>query len=557
MESRMSRRDFLRVSTLTAAGLVLSACATPTTAPAPAPAATTAPAGGPAPTAAAARETIEITIGRSQHALEPIINDAPAHLAAGQANGMRLNFSVVPESDWVNKQKLWLSTKQLPDLLFCKSQEIRDYQSPEVLKPLLGLIDKHGPNLKRYLAAYPNVKKVMGGNELYYIPQVTYNWKYLAPMPVIRKDLVEKAGLKIPETWDDLITVIKEVKKANPGMTGWTNRNGTRWFLSLVTYPMGSGYGATQAYFGPYYDPDQKKWLFGPIHDEFKEILGYFARAWKEGVFDPDLLTATPDQWREKNGGGKGIFGYDNYFFCSAWNKTLREKDPKAAWSPIPSLKNKNIRRGVNYDGFYDGWAISAASKYPERIIQLLDWMITPIGLDTTNWGIEGTHYTLKAPRVERVDDYSFDGLSKAMDPAKKQMVPAIYEKYKAKSDPVFAFRGELGVGQLDFTVAFDSWPTYAWDAPGEGDAWYDLSIKESKEKILRGRALQPPFTPAESERIKKLLTDVDTVTVPAFDKVILGQMTLAEYDKVIADAKKAGAEELEKIYNDAEARVA
>jgi ABC-type glycerol-3-phosphate transport system substrate-binding protein len=575
MKEKLTRRDFLRASALTAAGLALSACGapTPTTAP-PAPtsapvaptqapaAATSAPTQAPAaatsaPTQVAAPTVakpspIEITLTRYEHPAQPIQQDAPAHLEITKQTGVKINFTVVPQADFPAKQKVWLATKQVPDLMHCNNTQIRDFAKPEVLRPLTPLIEKYAPNLKKYIADNPMLKKYKMDGEYYYLPDSTYNWQKNAPMPLIRKDLLEKAGLKAPDNLDDLFLVIKELKKVNPSSVGWTNRQGTRWFLTLASYPMGSGFGASQLYEGPYFDWDLNKWLYGPIHDEFKECLGYFARAYKEGVIDPDFAVTTADQWHEKNSSNKGVFSWENMSFCTRWNLALRDKDPKATWGPLPTLGYKKFRRQFDYSGYYDGYAISANAKNPERIIQLMDWMITPPGLDLTNWGIEGTHYTTKTARVASVADYSPDAMTKQMPSERNQILPAVFDKYKTKSDPFRSFQSDSGTGQLDFTVIFDQTISFLWSPPGETDAWFQITIND---KALKPRGVQPPFTAAETERLKKLQTDVDALCNPAFDKVILGQMSLGDYDKVVADAKKAGAEEIEKIYNEAEAR--
>ena len=47
----------------------------------------------------------------------------------------------------------------------------------------------------------------------------------------------------------------------------------------------------------------------------------------------------------------------------------------------------------------------------------------------------------------------------------------------------------------------------------------------------------------------------MSTIMNPALDKVVLGTMSMAEFDQA-ADAIKAGAQILEDVYNEAEARM-
>ena len=63
-----------------------------------------------------------------------------------------------------------------------------------------------------------------------------------------------------------------------------------------------------------------------------------------------------------------------------------------------------------------------------------------------------------------------------------------------------------------------------------------------------------PSFTKDESENVKKIQTAVNAIMDPAIDKVVIGQATMADWDKAVQDAIKAGAPDLEKIYNEAEA---
>ena len=64
------------------------------------------------------------------------------------------------------------------------------------------------------------------------------------------------------------------------------------------------------------------------------------------------------------------------------------------------------------------------------------------------------------------------------------------------------------------------------------------------------------PFIKEEIEKIKEPRARVDAMMVPAMEKFVLGQMTLSEYDEVVQDAIKAGAQDMETIYNEAEARM-
>ena len=255
MENKISRRTFLTASAAVAMTAALSACgATPTATPTKAPPTATKAAAAVAPTAPAAptaapKATIEAIVTRGQSAAQPMVNDAPAHLEMTKATGVKLNFQVVPDSDYTTKQTLYMSTKQVPDLMRSSFAALTGYADPSVFKPVLPLIDKVAPNIKKFIDANANdVKRMKIGGDLFIVPSTSCRTKLLAPMPMIRKDLVEKAGLKMPTTFDELYTVLKELKKANPDTLGWTARrpstpSGIKRELMIVAYPFGSGLG--------------------------------------------------------------------------------------------------------------------------------------------------------------------------------------------------------------------------------------------------------------------------------------------------------------------------
>jgi ABC-type glycerol-3-phosphate transport system substrate-binding protein len=369
--------------------------------------------------------------------------------------------------------------------------------------------------------------------------------------------------MPLPDDFDKLYNALKELKKANPSILGWTARksgtpSGIKRELMIVAYPFGSGLGGwSRGADNLYWEEtvDKGKWLYGQIHPEFKDALAYFAKLYKEQLLDPDFAIATPDQWHERNSSGKGVFAWDNFSFCVRWNQAVRGADPKATWTPFPIIKGTKGARQNDYSGFAGsggGWCIGANCKNPERAIELLDWKLTPVGLDTCSWGIQDTHYTLKGTRPEAVTDYSNAALQKTFAPGSRVLKPEIVEKYKTKADPFRSYQSDTGTGQLDFGFLWDDAVIYTWDAPGEADAWYAMS---SSDKGLHPEIMAPSFTKEETDKLKKIQTDVNAILDPAIDKVVIGQATLADYDKAVQDAIKAGAQDLEKIYNEAEAR--
>jgi len=506
--------------------------------------------------APAAVEVVELIVAKGDSVYQPMIQDAPARVALEEAVGVRMIVQAAPQADWNTKMSLMLATNQVPDIMQVSGSAIADYAKPSVLHPIRALAEEYAPNIKKYNEANSYVKRFVQSGELYLLLRDGYNKRVVAPMPMVRKDLLEKLDLPAPDDFDQLYEVLKEFKKYNPDAICWGARRGLKRFLMINAYPMGSGMGAWKTGVDiPYYDKDVDggKWLYGPIHPEFRDVLDYFARLYKEGLLDPDITTTNDDQLYERYTSDRAIFIWENMTFPVRWNKALREKNPEATWGPIPVLRGKKGRRQNNYNGPSGGYVIGAGCKHPDRVIQLYNFQISPEGLDLTNWGIEDVHYTLKGSRPDVIEDYTLEGIGKAMPGEMREIVPGVFEKYAKTPDPYRKFQSDVGLGQLDWVMLYDQTVHYIWDEPGEADAWYELTAKDPG---LHDTTFAPPFNADEAERLKDIQADVDAIVNPALERVVLGQMSLSEYDKAVQDMINAGAEEWERIYNEAEARL-
>ena len=498
-----------------------------------------------------APKQISATITRSQNPAQPIHNDAPAHVRIAQETGVTLNFQPVADPDWQTKRQTMLATDQLPDLFYVGSiNDIREYTNQDVFLSLDKLIDENGPTIKQYLASNPQFDAVRVDSKLYYLPSVIFNWRELAPMPMIRMDIVEQLGLTPPTTFDELLTVVGQMVAATPGSVGWTNRNKTGNLINLMAYPLGSGAGC-------YFDEevDGGRWVFGPITPEFQAALAYLAKAYTSKVLDPEFAITPADAWQTKNGSGQGLFTWDNMSFGVNWNAALRAKDPGTkGWQPIPTIAGPKGARQRNYDFIREGWGIGKHTKDPAALIRMMDWMLGPDGIDTTNWGIEGQHFTRNTPLPQSIQDYSAQGLTAAMPGNRNALLPAIKDKYAATSDPYRTFQSDTGTGLLDFCLAIDDTITWLWSGSPEIDSWFQVTANDPG---LRKPVPQPPFTVAEAKQLTDLNRSVNEILEPAYDQVILGQISMDDYANVAKSAASSGAKDIEDLYNTAQSRLA
>lgn len=206
-----------------------------------------------------------------------------------------------------------------------------------------------------YMSDAPNLAKIMKENKeiaknnidgkIYSFPKLGA-WKLqLAQGAMIRYDLLEELGLEAPKTFDDLYKVLKKFKEKYPNSIPYTGRENAFNLLKPLAFAMGSGNRI-------YYDPNIEggKYVYGQAHPEFKPVLEFMSKLFKEKLLDPDYAVNTADAMKEKLASGRSLFYYDNNSFGVNFNEALKPINPKARFELLPLMKNdRGQTRGWMY----------------------------------------------------------------------------------------------------------------------------------------------------------------------------------------------------------------
>lgn len=476
----------------------------------------------------AADERVTITYMRPEHPSSPINPEAPVYEAIREALNIDLQIEAIPSGDFDAKVQLLLGTAQLPDIARLRQRSVNDFADSGVFLALNEPVQNQAPALWAKIDAISDAKKTFIDGTMYYVPQMDSFQKILAPIPMIRRDLLDDVGLEMPDSFDELYDTLAAFKREFPDSQPWTVRGGTRNLLNRAAFPMGMGWSI-------HWVPAEQRWVYGTVKPEFRSILEYFHRAYEEGVLDPDFAINSSSKWHEKLGSGKSLFYYDNMTFGLNYTLSLRQVKPDALFWPVPVMENEfGTRRNFSYPRHWlsSGFAVAADSDHHGRIMELFNWMADGAGEIITNWGLEGEHWHRVNGEIEAL--------------------PEVLDTYRGASDPQRAMRAGIGTGLLQFALIVDQKPIYYFDPPEVSD-WY---AQVNSDPHMHLPVLPPAFNEEERERLKRLITDVDNILNPALDGFIVGTLPMDEFDSVMEQAIAAGAEEIEEIYNNAEARL-
>lgn len=162
------------------------------------------------------------------------------------------------------------------------------------------------------------------------------------------------------------------------------------------------------------------EWVFGPIEDNFREMLKYVNGLYKEGYIDPEFATADFNQGQTKATTNVGAICPTLWAGSVAgWNAA--KVDQNMEWGLAYLPKNEKYGTPWKWGSRQEGKSlnanmgvyVSAGTEYPEYVVAMIDYQYSDQMIELMNWGVEGTTYTKNG------DEKSYtDTILKAENPA-------------------------------------------------------------------------------------------------------------------------------------------
>lgn len=479
-------------------------------------------------------ETVTYSFLRPENALQPYTEGCTSVTEIEKRTGIKLEVMIVPAADWSTKMNTLMAANQMPDFfrLWTSASEI---VSSGTLLPIDEYINDKTPNIQNLFDTVDGLDKTTVGDKLYTLPTIRMDTNYqVGACASIRVDLLEENNLAVPKTWDELYNVLKVFKEKYPDSVPYGTR-GDGVFRSSVgpLKSLGADYGLYQA--------EDGTWKLGRMEESYREALEFLNKLYSEGLLDSEYLITSAQDWKSGLGNGKYLFYYDNPQFIGAFNTSLQTVKEGARMEPIPVLENsKGQRQQYGYAAHtFNEYGFSSEIENPQLALQLFDWLYSEEGALLMNYGIEGEDWEM----VDNEPHFKAD----------------VIQKYQSESsDPYYAAASQKGLGLLFFSPGWYSHSESEFNVKTDENAVDNVFIynvyKDSMETILP-TSIEPPYTDAEVEQITKIKQNIEDYSATEINKFISGERSLTEFDQFVDYLKKNGAEEWEKIVNDAQAR--
>lgn len=476
-------------------------------------------------------DSAKLRILRRESVFQPININPGTRLTIQEITGVDLQIETVPSNNYSSKLKILLTSENLPDIIELSYMELNHYVSTGRFEPLGDHIAANAPHLVQFLKDHPELQSLSINNELYAFPISVWKSLPTAAVPIVRGDIIAQLGLKTPQSFEDLLEILIQIKAVYPDHDIWVNRSGTRNLISNIAYPLGSGYSQSTSF---YFDEsvDQGRFLYGPAHHEFKKVLEFLNQAYQEGILDPYYALTTVDEWQQKLRSGQALFFYDLPVNIENFNIPLQRLSQENEFIPLLSIKNSSgdSRINLQYEThwLHSYFAISSKSKNIEAAVRILDWLYSEEGTYIANFGVADEAYTRENNTVK--------------------INPDLLAQYRNEPFSFRLMQFERGTGQGFFTPYIDQ--TYQYQLQPKLKNIMDQIQQSNMSRISPP---PPPLTVSEATRIYELTEQLDRILFETIDAYIIGEIPVDRFDTDLKlQLQNAGAGELEEILNQA-----
>lgn len=455
--------------------------------------------------------------------------ESPFHTYLAKATGIEVNWTFpTAGSDGNAALSTMLASHQYPDVLIAdRSASATQDLEDEVIIDLTNLLPKYAPNYWALIQSDPeidNASKTDDGIYYGFRAKRESEWGNTFIGPIIRQDWLTECGLEVPTTiegWDKTLRTFKEKYNAT--------------FVSTLGRMNGS---APAGAFGAYgfanpvlFLDDSGRVQLGQAQPEWKDFMTQMNTWYKDGLIDPDMLTADDNAVKSKAVNQTTGFVVLNLGSIDSLNSQAQDNGLTSDWVGIPNPVDASGKACWTHgnDNLVEYPTASVCTTCEEDKIEMAlrwcDYAYSEEGFYTWNFGEEGVSYTMEDGKPVFTDMIlnSADGIRAAL------------QQYTANFGTYFGIQSESMVRQRNSEkacAAVDEWL--------KNSTWRDHNLPNFT------------FTTEESDQAAALKTALSTHISETALKFLTGERSLDEFDAFVTELKSLGLEEYCKLNQDA-----
>jgi putative aldouronate transport system substrate-binding protein len=317
--------------------------------------------------------------------------------------GATIKWDIIT-GDFRTKMNVWLAAGDYPEVINIHDNTLQSYIKANAVLDLEPLIKEHAPNImKAYNNDLKNLRhtdgKVYG---LLQPPTQKVDDMNKAGFFAIQAAVLKEAGYPEIKTLDDIRNVVVDYMKKYPEIGGGKTIGFSNYGAANQLYNIFDTAARTYAGFAAtanHVIDDQSNAKLRYFVPGYTDLFKYFNKLNAEGLFDPESLVQTPEQFTVKCNQGRVLVIFGGGGECT----TTLAKNNMADRSYIkfdivaPGKTKFEVTPRLDANRGGDMWlSITKNAKDPVRLIQFYDDMHKLENQILVGWGIEGKYYKVE-----------------------------------------------------------------------------------------------------------------------------------------------------------------
>jgi putative aldouronate transport system substrate-binding protein len=359
-----------------------------------------------------ATEALNFSILILSNQAYPFKKDWPMLAELTKRTNVSFTPTEVPGSDYNQKRSVMVSSGNAPFIIpktYHPDEE--QYIAGGAILAVSDYLDLM-PNFKDKIAKW-NLQGDLDGlraedGKFYLLPGV-HEDVWLDYSLAVRTDVLQKHSIAIPQTWDDVHTMLKALKTAYPSQYPFSDRwstppqPGANNLLSIISQAYGTYAG--WSWQNSHWDEATSKFVFSGAMDQYKQMVQYLNTLVSEKLLDPESFTQTDDAARQKFARGQSfVISTNAQSLVNDYRKDIANLSGATVMKiPTPMGPLGPVKQGTRLE---NGVMISSKARESKNFVammQFIDWLFySDAGQLFAKWGVEGETYTGK------IEDGSF-----------------------------------------------------------------------------------------------------------------------------------------------------
>ncbi len=310
---------------------------------------------------------------------------------------INFEFILVEAVGWEEKKNLAFASDDLPDVFFhgITSNDENNYGPAGLLVNMAPYIEKYAPNIQNLLSQYDDVKKTFyfPDGSCYCLPTFNSSERdMVVNRTYINRAWCEKLGVKMPENLDEFYNYLVAVRDGDPNGNGQQDEIPFSGLASTTARAQASsGVGAQTGkqiileacgLVDPYHDVIDGKYVYVPIHENYRYYLEYMNKLWEEKLLDPDYFTQTLAEMQAKYSENRIGASGSEVDVPTVSAAAGRDYHDYTGIRPLTSAVNDvpQVAAAFHYNRAWGTLAITHKCKCPEALVRFLDYCYTEEG---------------------------------------------------------------------------------------------------------------------------------------------------------------------------------